>query len=782
MKNVYSDEKMLQNDLPLVPQLIQEILQNNSELLKEQMFSFSMAVLHDEWHEDIKHFKPDTSNFIPMNEDGKSYKYMDFTFFKDLHWKDEILDTQLRDGSNFHSIFVLSATACGKTSAIIRSLCNQYGLFFCCSFFSSAGNDNTIDFLMLSFWKECKNLSQDQLIAFGISLASLVFIARIIFLITFLKQFKKEKQRLPTPSEFARIQFNGATSTSAEIFSILVNEKYHHCQDDKLENIVYSLTNMLKLELDLNIMDAIPIFIDEIQLFCPNKHNILEKKFTCSYYNQCRKNDLFSPLYSAITGGMGIWRLIVSGTSYSSPCIEQWFSGVNKGCRECKIVVGHEMIETEADVLDKISLFMKVSDTLKEFINSHIHQYLPIRRRIFTSACNNILKNKEDTIDSYKKSFDKSFATAVSSFFRKYAKNFATKNIFQILKFITVFNPEFLNEKEYRGKFLFSEDIISLKDSLIATGVAVYYIEGYFQTETTNLIEKVYFNFDEPLFKQFINYFTKELNLTLNLQCFKTIFKNLFINQRDNAKFDGTFSVILAYLSSQKKLLKEFEFLKYSSEEFKQSNEIFFSSICEFNIKGIVSAKSLYNFIAKQKYYLESKLREIIDDILEENKSNSNDSLYWCIFNNTELRHLLVGICYFPSVNAHQDTWILVTLTTNPITYGFISFGFKLLKDDTKENFLKYKSKNLENTYLSCMEFSYYKSTKFLYKNFNSTTEQSYNDSANSIPNLPISITIHKEYGTKDIIEIPNNIAIQIGLSEMNQIFPGFETVFNKYF
>lgn len=129
-----------------------------------------MSKRKEDFWKNHEQFKPENWRKIPLK--SKTYAYMDFTYEPDLHWEDEVIDPIFKqatyDGESV--VCLVAPTASGKTSAIFRALTTQYGIYFCCD--SSKGlfadfNTSTRDYLMDAFWGNMKNLSAEEIIAFG---------------------------------------------------------------------------------------------------------------------------------------------------------------------------------------------------------------------------------------------------------------------------------------------------------------------------------------------------------------------------------------------------------------------------------------------------------------------------------------------------------------------------------------------------------------------------------------------------------------------------------------
>ena len=191
------------------------------------------------------------------------------------------------------------------------------------------------------------------------------------------------------------------------------------------------------------------------------------------------------------------------------------------------------------------------------------------------------------------------------------------------------------------------------------------------------------------------------------------------------------------------------------------------------------------------------KLNDILSD------ENQNDSIYWKVFGDVELFHLLVGVCYLPSTAAHPDCWILTKLVEGEILNqnccGFISFAFKIHR--TLKTASAFKENNAENTYQSSMEYVYCTKTPDTYftkERFNSNSlldavivknstsslfltqpaiHKEKREQALSLPNLPIAVSLSPEYDA--IFDNMYEHALQITSSNINSIFPGaFEIIF----
>ena len=340
----------------------------------------------EQFWEEHPNFKPDNWQIIPLFQD--TYSYMEFTHEEKLHWPDKPVDDSFQLKNEVSGVVcLLAATASGKTSAIYKNLSKQFGLFFCCDADLSPvdSNQTTKDLLMGEFCRYVRYLNDDEILGFGVNLGLLVFISRIFYLLMVIKNKNMEEIK---PVEFLKLQTNVSTQISAHIFMALVETNHHHIPPNSLRLLLTTLFG----DLEKKLKDVkLPIFIDEAQTFCPNSTRLLHNKYTCTPYNTPRQNDLFSLILNAFSVVKNNNMLIVTGTAFSAEVIQQINPSAGKQDFEYLLtIVGQSLINTKADLCDKLKDIMKITKELETFINIHMDNYLPMRRRVFTLACANI--------------------------------------------------------------------------------------------------------------------------------------------------------------------------------------------------------------------------------------------------------------------------------------------------------------------------------------------------------------------------------------------------------
>ena len=488
--------------------------------------------------EEHKTFKPKNWEIIPLKlsyakSGERTYSYMEFTFEKELHWEDRILDpifepTQKQDDgadkvktsnetvktsnetvktsnekvktsnevktSNDPVVCLLAATACGKTSTIFRALSKHHGFYFCCDANISVfeNNRSTRDYLMVGFHDTLKNLSQNEIIAFGVNISHLVYISRLFSLYLYCTDCNWQI----SPIQFLKLQINGGTTASRKIFKWLVSQKYHHFTSEELELVLQNLLDQFRDNFNLPVSHKFSIFIDEAQSFCStdnddNKKDLINEKekkekkekqllngkYTCTANNTPRQNDLFSLLlatFSKINDNC----FFVTGTAFSSDIINLINSSACKQDEDIKIIVGQSLIETKEDLVKKLKSIMNVTKELAEFIDTSIHKYLPIRRRVFTRACSNILLYNENTAESFKNAFDDSFSKAKDKIAKHFpellARNKYQDNVAKtLLKYLSMFDVSVFDHTCLGA--LLPQHLENFTNILIASGIAPYY-------------------------------------------------------------------------------------------------------------------------------------------------------------------------------------------------------------------------------------------------------------------------------------------------------------------
>lgn len=379
----------------------------------KQEFEKATSVIYFPWKDKIDinvrenywkqhhNFQPDIWQIIPLFRN--TYSYMEFTYEEKLYWPDEIIDSifQQRD-FNEKPVCLLAATASGKTSAIFRTLSKQFGLFFCCDVNVSPVDCNlfTKDLLMRIFRDCVFDCSPEEIVGFGVNFGLLVFISLIFSLL----MCHTENIQ---PHQFLKLQTNSSTDYSSMIFLGLVVNNYRHIEKNKLLSLLHKLLEELLTKLNI---EQIRIFIDEAQLYFPNKIKLLGNRYTCTPYNSPRKNDLFSLIFAAFLEVKNKTRLIFTGTAFTANVFQQLNFGDGKQDIDyVHTIVGHSLINTKADLRDKLKSIMKITDELDKFIDRpSLDNYLPIRRRVFTLACANILEKNKNTKEAFTEAFDDS--------------------------------------------------------------------------------------------------------------------------------------------------------------------------------------------------------------------------------------------------------------------------------------------------------------------------------------------------------------------------------------
>ena len=783
-----------------------------------------------------KAFKPENWQIIPLRDSTtggfRTYSFMEFAFKKELHWEDRILDPffkpleQKKDCDkqscdkttekiNAPVVCLLAATACGKTSTIIRALSEQYGFYFCCDANTSIFdvNRSTRDYLMDRFYKTLKDFSEEEIIAFGGNLSHLVYISRLLSLYFYCTNYYKYKI---SPSQFLKLQTNTETFLSRLIFEWLVEEReYYQVKSSELVLLLKELLQKFRIHFGLPDDYKFPIVIDEVHSFCPNDHDLLRGKYTCTANSPPRKNDLFA-LILATFSEINENRLYVTGTAFSAEVIEQIKSNVANQDEGIQLLVGQSLIETKADLLLKLKSFMNVTKELAKFINTSIKKYLPMRRRVFARACSDILENDQNTTESFKKAFDDTFLTTRNSLSNRFTKQLE-KNGLQhdavktLLKFFSLFDCFVFEQTFFRA---LPQHLENFKKILIATGIAPYYTDP-----PVNLIGKtnpydnleVHFLFREPLCMQIVKDFCKDMEIS---KFWQNIFE-LLVPKEDqkNTQFDAAFIVILTYLSWKKikicdlpfcKMIRNDKFVDYGigQTNFQKQRHKFLESQCIFTVKAVISSKTIKTFLARTSKKLNAKSKKDLTEILSLEGKN-DDSIYWNVFDNENLFHLLVGVCYLPVTFTHPDCWILTKLADDKsITQencGFISFAHKIHRDIKDREF--YKQENSKNTFQSSMEYIYsqvnhkfteddLKSASFMDlksnetgKNILSFTDaaQDIRDKAFRLPNMPITLSLCKNVEYK-IHDDARKHALQITSSSIDHIFPdAYKIIFPKY-
>lgn len=251
----------------------------------------------------------------------------------------------------------------------------------------------------------------------------------------------------------------------------LIMKKYHHTDSDHLVHVLKNLIGKLKEICSLEYSYKFPIFIDKAQLFCPNEHNLLHNKYTCTPHNIARQNDLFSLLlntFSTIKEN----RLFITGIAFTGEVIEFKISSAGKQNEGIKVIVGQSLIETKEDLLGKLQSIMKTKE-LSEFVDASIQNYLPIRRRVFTLACSKILEKNINNAESFKAAFDESIEEtkkAITKHFKDFSGNYLNDKT--ILKFYSLFDFSVFDHT-YLGATL-PPTLKKFKRIFITSGIAPY--------------------------------------------------------------------------------------------------------------------------------------------------------------------------------------------------------------------------------------------------------------------------------------------------------------------
>ena len=660
--------------------------------------------------------------------------------------------------------------------------------------------------------------------------------SRIMFLLDYITiESSKDAKFTISPSQLLQLQTNGRTEASKHILRDLIDAKYHHFPVGYLVNQLIKLSIKLKEQLKtfkteeiiIKEGDNFPIIIDEAQLFCPNKYNLLSGKLTMTRYSTSRSNDilaLFLDAYEHINNN----HLIVTGTAFSSELLKILQSSSGKQDVDTIIaIVGQSLIETKNDLCEKLKTVMNITDELQKFINTSIQRYLPIRRRMFTLALSNILKNNQNTIESFEKAFDDSMKKAAEKI-RETVENLKPdKFTLQVLKFHSMYNLAAVDDN--RLGTLLPSNLENMIDFFITSGVVPYRTDPY-HTSISNRQKlsksNVLFDFTEPLCRRITKDLCKDTELDDNF--FTNVLASLTPKSYEkNENFDVAFPVaILGRLTgTEQTKIKDLPFFKIAhcgsmgnsdkeQTNFQKNYAIFSKSNCDFKVTAFICENSIKKFLAglqfDQSIQVDQSISVKVNNILADTKKKKvHDWIYWEMFSDNDLFKLLVGVCYLPSINAHPDCWVLTQIKDGPLTRdncGFISFAMKLHRDASYIS-----QENVKNTYQSSMEYIY--STK---KAAINTIEQlqckslldlkiktnescgntndpkfekkllsipetyrEIRESAFSLPNLPItaSLSYNKQL---TIYEEAHNHALQITSSNIDTIFPdAYEIIFN---
>ena len=702
--------------------------------LYEETIAPTTRLEREQFWKERSEFRPKNWEIIPINESRKTFAYEEFTFEKELHWKGDTDDILLGDTSK--STCLIAATATGKTSSIFRVLSKRYGLYFTCDKITWQDNlPYSKDYLMGEVVTQLNILDQEGVFAFGVNIAILAFMSRIMFLLDYIEIRRKKDDKFNISySQFLQLQTNGRTQNSGKVFDTLIRARYHHFSRyflvEKLTTLLHDLTKVLKVP----EKEKLPIFIDEAQLFCPNiRTKILEGKHTVTRFSTSRSDDIIALFLDAFRY-IRNRNLTLTGTAYSSELLQIVQSSAAKQDRSVVAIVGQSLIETKEDLREKLETIMNITDELRKFIDTSIQNYLPIRRRVFTRACANILNNNQNTTESFIKAFDDSMEKSVSDIKRAVGKLEPDFFTLQVLKFYSLYNLAVVDDK-YLG-ILLPKNLENMIDFFITSGVAPYRTDPYYKTiDNTHQLAKsdVLFNFKEPLCQRIAKDLCKDIPLD---DCFfGSVFESLTPKSTEkNDKFDVAFPVaILGRLAGKKQKIRELPFFKIVHESsmeqsdkgqtnFQKNYASFSESDCVFTIKAFICENTIKKYLAsldladiftdksKSDEFNSEKLKSIsgkVNNILVDTTDDKYDRIYWEMFSDNDLFELLVGVCYLPSKYAHPDCWILTQIKHGPLTRdncGFISFAYKLHRDT-----MAIEQENVKNTYQSSMEYVYSK-------------------------------------------------------------------------
>ena len=359
-----------------------------------------------------------------------------------------------------------------------------------------------------------------------------------------------------------------------------------------------------------------------------------------------------------------------------------------------------------------------------------------------------------------------------------------------------------------------TQTLENIRKKFISTGIAPYYtfphvnlIKEYYsdleKSDNDNGISfeelPVRFLFNEPLCKKIAEELCGDMEFT------NKFWKNIFglmvpkMNEQ-NARFDVAFTIILTYLSSREMKICKLPFcdmIKKNNEDspitgnqtnFQKQQHKFLKSNSIFTVKAI-SSQTIKSFLSSNLEHL-GENKEQLSSILS-HEQNDKDNIYWEVFCNENLFHLLVNVCYLPDKNAHPDCWVLSQLEGKIPTRqncGFFSFAFKLHHELKKSTF---KQENSDNMLQSSMEYIY--STKKKGKDkltvedlnrdsFESIISLAEDDKirniASGLPNLPIVLSLCKDKSFPIHKEAKRH-ALQITSSSIDNIFTGaYELIF----
>ena len=802
------------------------------QIFETQKFQAEETILErNQFWETHQSFRPEKWKTIPLDKQMDSFSHMDFAIEEKLQWEDPFVDPYFEPkkyANNRFSVlvFLLAATRCGKSSTIYRALSKQYGFYFCCDASSkfSQFDDNVItkDYLMDQFYQTMASLYGEQILAFGGTISRLVFISRLLSVYIdcdgekILNEQKNniiptDRTKILTPSQFLKLQTGNSTKKSKEIFLWLLEKNYHHDSFELellLDNIFLKLKQIFELK-------KFPIFIDEAQLFGPNEHELLQNKYTCTPFTSPRQNDLYALMlntYGKIRENVNLLCLI--GTTFTGDDDERSYGAARQEI-PLKVIVGHSLIETKDDLLKKMKSIMNVTKELAEFIDTSIHEYLPLRRGVFTLACSKILKNNQNNMKSFKKAFDESFEDTKKTIIKKLMNKKLTEreeiNVKTLLKFFSLFDVSVFDHT-YLGAFLPKK----FHDIFIDTGIAPYYTdpyknEIYWSDRAEGINLDIRFLFREPLCKTIAeelcngmeftdNFWKKIFGLLVKAVSIRAVFP--YFNTKKNEKnskifFDAAFTVILAYLSSKKMKICDLPFCdivrndelandKFTDNptNFQKQHHKFLESNFIFTVKAAISPKTIKTFLSSNSKDLDAQSKDDLSEILS--LQENDDNIYWSIFFKENLFHLLIDVCYLPSNNYHPNCWILSKLTNNDDSLtqnncGFISFAYELHHEIQED---KFKQNNYRYTFQSSM-YSLEKIYSKIENNFPVNDDSSKNperkdirDPGFMVPNLPISISLCEDKNFQ-IHDESRMHAVQITSSSIDKVFTGaYEIIF----
>ena len=545
---------------------------------------------------------------------------------------------------------------------------------------------------------------------------------------------------------------------------------------------------------------------------------MLLSKYTCSIHNKARRNDLMSLILGTFSDISENFRLGVTGTDFSGEDIDLFRSCVAKQDEDFRMIVGQSLIETKEDLLVKMKSIMNVTEELATFIDTSIHKYLPLRRRIFSMACSFILKTNKNTVESFEAAFDDSLELSKAQMVNRienleYEKNSQDILIRTLLKFFSLFD-HCIFDHTYLGALLPQ----NIRKKFISTGIVPYYTFPHVNiiAEYEGKLKKsdsgkksfaelpVRFLFNEPLCKKIAKELCGDMKFRSKFWC--DIFALLVPKKNEqNSRFDDAFTIILTYLSSKKMKICKLPFcdiIKNNNENFpitgnqtnfqKQQHK-FLKSKSVFTFKAAISSKTIKSFLSSNLEALDDTGKN--DLLLILSLEENDDNIYWKVFCKENLFHLLVNVCYFPDKNAHTGCWILSKLARKDKSptrqnCGFFSFAFKLHRELDISTF---KQENSDITVQSSMEYIYstrlngkeklteddLKSDSF--ENILSFTDaaKEIRNVASGLPNLPIVVSLCEDKSFP-IHEEAQRHALQITSSSIDNIFKNAFELFSN--